>query len=133
MNKENRENSENTFVNVAKIISKISIVGVLFIVMVLIVIQIEKSEAEENKQIEAEEAAAWKRDEEIGKKQDELVSAYLKLPIEKIEVEHYIHLLDDEDSEYYVTAQGIEYNVRFDEKFTKIVKFVERPLNCSDQ
>ena len=95
----------------------------------------KEKEKEKEKRIEARQEIEKKKEEVIEKKQIELVSNYLDLPEEKFFIEDYSEFYKGTTG-YEVIAEGIEYEVSFNNDFTKITKFVEMPKNdsnyCSD-
>lgn len=93
-----------------------------------------KAEAAKEKRIAAEQAKEDKKEAEIQQKQLKLTSSYLKLPEEKVRIDGYDNDFGDYDQEeiYTAIAEGVEYEVSFNQDITKVDKFVQMPSDDSD-
>ncbi len=93
-----------------------------------------KEEAAKEKRIADEQEKEDKKEAEIQQKQLKLASSYLKLPEEKVTINGYDNDFGDYDQEeiYTVIAEGVEYEVSFNQAITKVDKFVQMPSDDSD-
>ncbi|MBX9997315.1 hypothetical protein [Priestia aryabhattai] len=101
-------------------------------------VYLEDQKQAEEKQAMVEQAKEDKKEAEIQKKQLKLASAYLKLPEENVTIDGYDNNFGyyDEEAIYTVFAEGVEYEVSFNQANTKVDKFVQMPSDeseyCSD-